>query len=41
MRMHNPPHPGEILAEFWLNPLGLTMTETAARLNVTDNTVVE
>ncbi len=41
MRMHNPPHPGEILSEFWLNPLGLTITETADRLNVTANTVVE
>ena len=41
MRMHNPPHPGEILSEFWLTPLGLTITETATRLNVTDNTVVE
>ena len=41
MRMYNPPHPGEILSEFWLNPLGLSIHETATRLNVTDNTVVE
>jgi len=41
MRMHNPPHPGEILSEFWLSPLNLSIHETATRLNVTDNTVVE
>ena len=39
--MHNPPHPGEILSEFWLDPLSLSIHETATRLNVTDNTVVE
>ena len=27
MRMHNPPHPGEILSEFWLTPLGLSIHE--------------
>jgi addiction module HigA family antidote len=36
---HNPPHPGEILSELWLVPLGLTITETAARLHVTRKTV--
>lgn len=36
---HNPPHPGEILSELWLAPLGLTLTETAARLQVTRKTV--
>ena len=41
MRMHNPPHPGEILSECWLTPLGLSIHETATRLNVADNTVVE
>lgn len=35
MRMHNPPHPGEILSELWLEPLGLTITQTAKHLNVT------
>ncbi len=41
MRMHNPSHPGEILSEFWLTPLGLSIHETATRLNVSDNSVVE
>ena len=35
MRMFNPPHPGEILAEFWLEPLKLTITQAAKNLNVT------
>lgn len=34
MRMHNPPHPGEILSELWLEPLGLNPDETAAKLNM-------
>lgn len=33
--MHNPPHPGEILKELYLDPLGLTITQTAAGLGVT------
>ena len=41
MRMHNPPHPGEILSEFWLTPLGLSIHETATRLNVSDNSALE
>jgi len=39
MRMFNPPHPGEILAEFWLEPLKLTNTQAAKNLNVTRKTV--
>lgn len=39
MRMYNPPHPGEILSELWLEPLGLSITQTAKNLNVTRKTV--
>ncbi|MGZ4957203.1 MAG: HigA family addiction module antitoxin [Methylobacter sp.] len=39
MRQFNPPHPGEILAELWLDPLGLTITQAAKNLNVTRKTV--
>ena len=39
MRMFNPPHPGEILAELWLEPLKLTNTQAAKNLNVTRKTV--
>jgi len=27
MRMHNPPHPGELLRELWLTPMGLSITD--------------
>lgn len=30
--MHNPPHPGEILKEEVITPLGLSVTEAAERL---------
>ena len=39
MRMFNPPHPGEILAELWLEPLKLTITQAAKNLNVSRKTV--
>ena len=39
MRMHNPPHPGEVLKELCLEPLELTVTETAASLGVTRKTL--
>jgi len=29
-----PTHPGEILADLWLEPLGLSITDAAAKLNV-------
>lgn len=35
MKMHNPPHPGEILKEDVLPELGKTITEAAAALYVT------
>ena len=35
MEMFNPAHPGEILRESCLKPLGLTVTETADALGVT------
>jgi plasmid maintenance system antidote protein VapI len=34
MKMHNPPHPGEVLKVLCLDPLGLTVTETARALGV-------
>lgn len=39
MRMHNPPHPGEILRELCLEPLGLTVTDAAAALGVSRKTL--
>ncbi len=34
MRMHSPPHPGEILRELCLEPLELTVTDAAAGLGI-------
>jgi antitoxin HigA-1 len=39
MRMHNPPHPGEILKSLCLEPLGLTVTQAAAALGVSRKTL--
>jgi addiction module HigA family antidote len=32
--MHNPPHTGGVLLRLYLEPLGLTITETARRLGI-------
>jgi antitoxin HigA-1 len=37
--MHNPPHPGEVLRELCLTPLGLTVTEAARALDVSRKTL--
>jgi addiction module HigA family antidote len=34
MKMHNPPHPGEVLKELCIEPLNLTITEVADALGV-------
>lgn len=39
MEMHNPPHPGAVLKELYLGPLGLTITDTAKGLGVTRKTL--
>ncbi|HEX7880349.1 MAG TPA: HigA family addiction module antitoxin [Candidatus Eisenbacteria bacterium] len=39
MSMHNPPHPGEILRELCLAPLGLNVTQAAAALGVSRKTL--
>ena len=38
MSMHNPPHPGEIIREFCVEPLHLTVTKAAESLGVTRKT---
>ncbi len=38
MGIHNPPHPGEIIKEFCVEPLGLTVTKAAESLGVTRKT---
>ena len=37
--MHNPPHPGEIIRELCLEPLGLSVTEAADGLGVSRKTL--
>lgn len=39
MQMYNPPHPGEILKELCLEPLGLTITQAAEALDVSRKTL--
>ena len=36
--MHNPPHPGEIIKELCIEPLGLTVTEAAKALGISRKT---
>src|SRR6266851_6069693 len=38
-KMHNPPHPGEVLKELCLDPLGLTVSEAAKALDVSRKTL--
>jgi antitoxin HigA-1 len=38
-RMHNPPHPGEIIRELCLEPLGLTITGAARALGISRKTL--
>ena len=38
MDMYNPPHPGVIIKEFCIEPLGLTVTKAAESLGVTRKT---
>jgi antitoxin HigA-1 len=38
-RMHNPPHPGEVIKELCLDPLGLTVTAGAEGLGVSRRTL--
>ena len=39
MLMHDPPHPGEVLKELCLTPLGLTVTDAAKALGVSRKTL--
>ena len=39
--MHNPPHPGEVLRELCLEPLGVTVTAAAQSLGVSRKALSE
>ena len=39
--MHNPPHPGEVIRELCIQPLGLSVTAAAKALNVSRKSLSE
>ncbi|MGB6352533.1 MAG: HigA family addiction module antitoxin [Steroidobacteraceae bacterium] len=39
MSMHNPPHPGEFIAEVYLGPNGISGRDLASRLGVSPSTL--
>src|ERR1700704_6506169 len=39
MKMHNPPHPGEVLKTLCLEPLNITITDAAKSLGVSRKTL--
>lgn len=41
MVMYNPPHPGKILKEEFIAPMGLSVAKTASALNVTRQTLYD
>jgi addiction module HigA family antidote len=41
MPMKNPPHPGAVVFEEYIEPLALSITDAAAALGVTRNTLSE
>jgi len=41
MQMHKPAHPGEVLREMYLEPLGLTVTDASSALGVTRKALSE
>ena len=41
LQMHNPPHPGEVVRELCLAPLGLSVTAAAKGLGVTRKSLSE
>ncbi|MEK6599448.1 MAG: HigA family addiction module antitoxin [Deltaproteobacteria bacterium] len=39
--MHNPPHPGELINELCIKPLGVTVTEAARALGISRKALSE
>lgn len=39
MKMHNPPHPGEIIKGLWLDPMGASITEAAQAMGISRKTL--
>jgi addiction module HigA family antidote len=41
LQMHNPPHPGEVIRELCLKPLGISVTDAAKALGVSRKSLSE
>ncbi len=41
MEMYNPPHPGEILKDIYMEPLNLTFSDVAKGIGVTQKALLE
>ncbi len=39
MKMHNPPHPGEVLKGLWLAPMDVSITDAAKSIGVSRRTL--
>ena len=39
MKMHNPPHPGEIVKGLWLDPMSVSITQAAQAMGVSRKTL--
>ncbi len=39
MKMYNPPHPGEIIKDLWLEPMGISITKTAKAMGIRKKTL--
>ena len=39
MKMHNPPHPGEIIKGLWLDPMDATITQAPGAMGVSRKTL--
>jgi addiction module HigA family antidote len=39
MKMHNPPHPGEIIKGLWLEPMGVSITKAAKAMGISRKTL--
>jgi antitoxin HigA-1 len=39
MKMHNPPHPGEIIKGLWLDPMDISITDAAEAMGVSRKTL--
>jgi addiction module HigA family antidote len=39
MKMHDPPHPGEIIKGLWLDPMGVSITDAARAMGISRKTL--